>query len=58
MRKPAHTTSRLAAIVFERDAPVDDVMRAFIGALRGRGVKVAGLVQEPGKPSATCRCAT
>jgi len=41
-------TSRLAAIVFDRDDPVDDVMRAFVGALRARGVKVAGLVQEPG----------
>ena len=44
----AHT-SRLAAIVFERDAPVDDVMRAFIQALRGAGASVAGLVQQPGQ---------
>jgi len=44
----AAPVSRLAAIVFDREEAVDEVMRAFIGALRGRGVKVAGLVQEPG----------
>lgn len=41
-------TSRLAAIVFDRDEAVDDVMRAFIDTLRDGGFKVAGLVQEPG----------
>lgn len=40
--------SRLAAIVFDRDEPVDATLRAFIAALGGEGVKVAGLVQEPG----------
>lgn len=45
----ATPASRLAAIVFERDAPVDDVMRAFIGALREGGASVAGLVQQPGR---------
>ena len=43
----AHT-SRLAAILFDRDAPVDATMRAFIDGLRARGVSVAGLVQQPG----------
>ncbi|MFV0281222.1 MAG: DUF2478 domain-containing protein [Rhodoblastus sp.] len=41
-------TSRLAAIVFDRDDPVDEVMRAFVESLRKQGAKVAGLVQEPG----------
>ncbi|MFT4097622.1 MAG: DUF2478 domain-containing protein [Rhodoblastus sp.] len=44
----AAPVSRLAAIVFDRDEAVDEIMRAFIAALRARGVKVAGLVQEPG----------
>jgi len=41
-------TSRLAAIVFDHDEPVDDVMRALIETIRAQRVKVAGLVQEPG----------
>lgn len=44
----AAPTSRLAAIVFDRDEAVDATLRAFIDALRAQGVKVAGLVQEPG----------
>ncbi|HMN72427.1 MAG TPA: DUF2478 domain-containing protein [Rhodoblastus sp.] len=44
----AAPTSRLAAVLFDREEAVDDVMRAFIAALRGRGARVAGLVQEPG----------
>ena len=43
----AHT-SRLAAILFDRDAPVDTTMRDFIDGLRARGVSVAGLVQQSG----------
>jgi nucleoside-triphosphatase THEP1 len=42
-------TSRLAAIIFDRDDPIDDVMRAFVETLRASGAKVAGLVQEPGE---------
>ena len=44
----ATPTSRLAAVLFDREEAVDDVMRAFIEGLRARGAKVAGLVQEPG----------
>lgn len=40
--------SRLAAIVFDRDDEPDRVVRDFIAALRRRGLRVAGLVQEPG----------
>ena len=44
----AMPTSRLAAVLFDREEPVDDIMRAFVERLRAEGAKVAGLVQEPG----------
>lgn len=40
--------SRLVAILFERNDPVDSIVTAFIKRVRAQGVRVSGLTQEPG----------
>ena len=48
MSEEINDPSRIAAVVFERDEPVDAALVAFIAAARQGGARVAGLVQEQG----------